>query len=126
MKIATAFQIGLIIRSGAYQRRSAREQLDVALIAASLDCEVHLYFVAHAVLQLIPRGELQASGLPAGYRAWASLPGIMENRNWHAFAEVEWLDRLKDQKIATALELRGCSPLEMRKCWADCDRVLVL
>lgn len=126
MAALTPFRFGLIIRSLAYEHRSARSQLDVAMLAASLDFELRLYFMGEAVMQLAPRDDYHSAMLPAGYRAWASLPELIEQAGLHAFAEPGWLAKMQKNKIKPCLDLLPADAVQMRKDWARCDRVLML
>lgn len=124
------FHLGLIVRSQVYEQRSARTQLDVALLAATLDFHLNLYFVGAAVLQLVPgaqaKSDTASALLPAGYRAWASLPDLFEYAEFHAFAEPAWLDRLQTLGMQSCLPLQARASREMRQAWVACDRLLVL
>lgn len=120
------FSLGLLIRSTAYAQRSPRTQLDVALLAASLDWELRLYFIDTGILQLVQRGDPGEAQLPAAYRAWASLPDLFGTAPLKVFAEPSWLDRLQALKLDVCLPLKALTAAEMRRHWADCDRVLVL
>jgi sulfur relay (sulfurtransferase) DsrF/TusC family protein len=115
--------IGLLVRSLPYQQRSARGQLDVALVAAALEQHVRLYFLGAAVLQLQPERSPAAAKLPPGYRGWASLPELGEVT---AFAEPVWLDRLAKYQRAPILAVTPLTRQEMRMHWQACDRILVL
>jgi sulfur relay (sulfurtransferase) DsrF/TusC family protein len=121
-----SFRLGLIIRSTAYAQRSPRTQLDVALLAASLDCDLNLYFVGAGALQLIQRGNSAGALLPNAYRAWASLPDLFETSELLVFAEAIWLERLQASKLQLCLPAQACSASGMREHWADCDRVMVI
>lgn len=112
-----------MVRSGPYQQRSARSQLDVALVAAALEQHVRLYFLGAAVLQLQSERELSVAHLPAGYRAWASLPGLTDVA---AFAEPIWIERLAAHQIKTVLWPEPMTRQQMRADWQDCQRMLVL
>ncbi|HET6565310.1 MAG TPA: DsrE family protein [Xanthomonadales bacterium] len=120
------FRLGLVLRSAPYAQRSARTQLDVALLAATLDCDLRLFFTGAGVMQLVIRGSTADAQLPAAYRAWASLPGLFETAELRAFAEPSWLERLDSQGLQPCLPLEACSVAGMRREWMDCDRVLVL
>lgn len=65
--------LGLIIRSGPWVGRSGREQLDVALAAASLGVELVLVFTGAGRLQLLAGQQPRAAHLPVGLKAWKSL-----------------------------------------------------
>jgi len=126
MPVKPTFRLGLIVRNTAYSQRSTRTQLDVALLAATLDFNLHLYFVGNAVLQLIGRGDTSVALLPAGYRAWASLPELSEQAELEVFADVAWLDRLSRNGQQTCLAVKACTALEMRQKMTHCDRLLTL
>lgn len=120
------FRLGLIVRSTSYLQRSARTQLDVALLAATLDCDLRLYFIGAAVLQLIPKGDTRPALLPAGHRAWASLPELFDKATLQTFVEPAWLEQLQANNVHSCLHLQASSPQEMRQDWTACDRLLVL
>jgi sulfur relay (sulfurtransferase) DsrF/TusC family protein len=126
MSAQAPFRLGLVVRSSSYVQRSARSQLDVALLAATLDYDLRLYFVGAAVLQLVPRGDINPALLAAGYRAWASLPGLFEQAELQAFAEPTWLEQLQANNLQACLPLRASTAQQMRDDWAACDRMLVL
>jgi len=122
----SAFRLGLIVRDSAYEQRWARTQLDVAMLATTLDFNLHIYFLGKAVLQLVDRGDTAAALLPAGYRAWASLPELAEQAEFQVFADVVWLERLRRIGQETCLPVRACSVIEMRREMKLCDRLLTL
>jgi len=115
--------LGLIIRAEPYRQRSARAQLDVALVAAAMDCPLQLYFVGSAVLQLLLDRDAKVARLPSAYRGWASLPEMTEVSS---YAEPRWIDWLKARSACTALDIQALSPARMRREWRSCSRVLVL
>jgi len=115
--------IGLLIRTGPYQQRSARSQLDLALVAASLEKPLQIYFLGQAVLQLLQRRELVSAKLPAGYKAWASLP---EMTDVEVFAEPLWLERLQCCHIKLMLQPQALELMHMRVRWQSCEKLLVL
>jgi len=96
------------------------------MLAATLDFDLHIYFIGDAVLQLIRRGETSSALLPAGYRAWASLPGLLEKAGLEVFADIAWVDRLSRNGQVTCLPVHASSVFEMRQRWAHCDRLLTL
>ncbi len=115
--------IALLVRGQPYARRSARSELDIALLAASVERPLRLYFLGAAVLQLLQDRETGPAELPAGYRAWASLP---ELTSVQAFAEARRLDWLRARALPLLLDPQPLSPEAMRVHWRDCGRVLVL
>ena len=130
MQSENPLHLGLVLRSQAYAQRSARSQLDVALLAATLDFRLSLFFIGAAVLQLAhghaTRPDTSAALLPPGYRAWASLPGLFERSVLEVFAEPLWLDRIQNDRLVANLKLQAMTAEEMRSSWNHCDRVLVL
>lgn len=115
--------IGLVVRPVPYAQRSARAQVDVALAAAALEQPLHLYFLGDSVLQLLSGREPPAAHLPAGYRAWASLP---ELTLVSAFAETAWVNWLQQARLEVALPIKAASRSQMRAGWSACHRVAVL
>jgi hypothetical protein len=115
--------IGLIIRAGPYQQRSARSQLDVALVAAALELPLSLYFLGQSVLQLLDKRELDLASLPAGYRGWASLTEMTEVQS---FAEPDWVQRMHDLGLAPVIPYEPMSAQQMRSHWQSCERIIVL
>jgi len=123
MPVADALSIGLVIRSCPYLQRSARSQLDVALVTAVLEQPLRLYFLGDSILQLQNGRALEKSGLPAGYRAWASLPDLTEVS---VFAEPSWLHRISGAELKTLLTVVPKTVAAMRADWQGCGKVLVL
>jgi hypothetical protein len=115
--------IGLVVRSAPYLQRSARSQLDVALVAAALEAPLRLYFLADAALQLAGERDARNAGLPAGYRGWASLT---EMTRVSAFIEPGWLERMAELGITLLLPVKIRSKDQMRADWHKCARILVL
>jgi hypothetical protein len=115
--------LGLVLRAGPYQQRSARAQLDVALVAAALDQPLRIYFLGHSVLQLIGAREPGVARLPVGYRAWASLPQLTLVK---AFADTGWIDWLVQHGAESALVLEPATRQQMQADWRTCHKVLVL
>ena len=123
MKRSAMPVIGLVLRSAAYQQRSARSQLDVALVAAAVDAPLRLYFMGEAALQLAGDRDTRAAGLPVGYRGWASLTGLTRVS---AFIEPAWLERFSELGINPLLPVKAKSKAQMRADWQKCARLLVL
>jgi sulfur relay (sulfurtransferase) DsrF/TusC family protein len=123
MKTESSTTIGLIIRSVAYQKRSARSQLDVALVIAALEIPLRLYFLGPAIMQLIEKRALLDAQLPAGYRAWASLPDLTDVA---VFAEPAWHQKMQESSLALVLEAQPMSISLMRSDWQSCNRTIML
>lgn len=124
--MTATFRLGLVIRSTPYQQRSPRSQLDVALLAGTLDFDLQLFFTGSSVMQLVPRGSTVAAGLPPAYRAWGSLPDLFESAALSVYAEPAWLEKLRQLKLEPCLRPEPLSLPHMRAEWAACDRVMVL
>ena len=71
--LPAAMPLGLIVRSAPWVGRSGREQLDLALAAASLGMELVLVFTGAGRLQLLAGQQPRAAHLPVGLKAWKSL-----------------------------------------------------
>ena len=114
-------RLGLIVRSAPWCGRSGRDQLDLALAAASLELDLLLFFTGAGLLQLRAGLQGQAAGLPAGLKAWKSLPELtscrylVELEEFRAVAASQWWVRPE------ALDRQACLTLQ-----AGCDRLLVL
>jgi len=116
-------RIGLVVRSAPFAGRSGRDQLDIALAAATLGFEIEICFLGEAVLQLSPGISPEAAGLPGGIRGWRSLPELTRVTAWangrefdsHSAANGHW-----------ALDLRAATKTQMAARMAACARVLVL
>ena len=115
--------VALVIRSVPYQQRSARSQLDVALLAAALERPVQLYFLGAAVLQLLAERDLQAAALAPGYRAWASLPELTAVT---VYAEPAWIDFAASHSLPLVLEPEPMDADAMGNAWRGCAAVMVL
>jgi hypothetical protein len=115
--------VGLVLRSGPYRQRSARSQLDVALVAAALDVPLRLYFLADAALQLADERDTRPAGLPVGYRGWASIASMAQVA---AFAEPGWLERMAQLGIEPLLKVQARTRAQMRADWEKCAKLLVL
>ena len=116
-------RLALLVRSPPYRHRAARADLDLALAAAALDFDLDLYFLGAAVLQLAAGQDGRAALLPAGYRAWAALPGLTGLR---AFAQPEWVARCRCESIELLLPLQALSAREMAEGWRRCRHAWLL
>ena len=116
------FTIGLVVRSGPFQGRSSRDQLDLALAAASLNFHLELFFIGDGVLQLLANRDVSAGQLPGGLKGWKSLPEIASVNAWTA-------DDVPESHVIKGahalLDVSVVSTLEMARRLAHCDRVLV-
>ncbi len=120
---AKSRKIGLVVRSGPYQGRSSRDQLDVALAAATLDLELELFFTGEGVLQLLADRDAQAGNLPGGLRGWKSLPGLTLVKAWVADSALEAFVGPETRLI---LDVQRASESEIALRLAGCDQAMVI
>lgn len=123
MSAAPAKRLGLVVRSAPFKGRSARDQLDLALAAAVLDCSLELFFMGQGGLQLLASHDPGAAGLPRGSRGWKSLPGLTHVR---AFVSSDLASELAGTGQELLLETTVVTHAEMADRLAACDQVLVL
>ncbi len=116
-------KIGLVVRSGPYQGRSSRDQVDVALAAATLDLELELFFTGEGVLQLLADRDAQAGKLPGGLRGWKSLPGLTLVNAWVADSALEAFVGPETRLI---LDVQRASESEIALRLAGCDQAMVI
>jgi sulfur relay (sulfurtransferase) DsrF/TusC family protein len=116
-------RIGLLVRSGPFAGRSARDQLDIALAAATLDFDLDLFFVDEGVLLISGGDDPHGAGLPRGTKGWKSLPGLTAVRS---FAAADDWERLGGAGVGWLLDVRPVSPEDMAAFLAKCRRVLVV
>jgi sulfur relay (sulfurtransferase) DsrF/TusC family protein len=123
MNAVASRRLGLVVRSAPFQGRFARDQLDVALAAATLDCALDLFFMGQGGLQLLASHDPGAAGLPRGSRGWKSLPGLTGVR---VFIDPKLAEALAGTGQELLLETTVATHAEMAERLAACDRVLVL
>lgn len=123
MERPNGYSLALLVKSAPYARRVARADIDLALAAAALDLEVHVYFSGRSILQLASRRNPGQAMLPAGYKAWSALPDLAEV---HFYAERHWLDWCADQGLQLMLTVAGLSAAQMQKNWRGCNHVMVI
>jgi sulfur relay (sulfurtransferase) DsrF/TusC family protein len=123
MPSATHCRLALLVRSGAFDHRTARSEIDLALAASALDFKLELFFLGAAVLQLVPERDTARALLPGGLKAWAALPDFSPAR---VYAEQGWLDRCRSDSLALILPVTGLRPTEFQKHWRRCNHVLVV
>jgi tRNA 2-thiouridine synthesizing protein C len=115
-------RIGLLVRSGPYRGRSSRDQLDLALAAASLDFRLSLFFIGDGLLQLLERRDSGEAGLADALRGWRALPDF-------GSIDVMALDRDLAPLVAAgerlALKAKAVNGAEFAERLSACDRVLV-
>ena len=120
---AKSRKIGLVVRSGPYQGRSSRDQVDVALAAATLDLELELFFTGEGVLQLLADRDAHTGKLPGGLRGWKSLPGLTLVNAWVADSALEAFVGTETRLI---LDVQRASESEIALRLAGCDQTMVI
>jgi sulfur relay (sulfurtransferase) DsrF/TusC family protein len=116
-------RLGLIIRSAPFTGRAARDQLDVALAAATVEYALELFFIGQGALQLVSRHEPAAACLPRGSRGWKSLPTLTEVNAWVEPGARAQFDTLGQPCLLDVAELDGP---QMADRLQACDRVWVI
>lgn len=116
-------RLALLVRGRPYGHRAARTDLDMALAAAALDFDLDVFFLEGALLQLAAGHDGPVALLPAGYRAWAALPGLTGLR---VYAEPAWIERCQRDSIDLLLPVEPLSAAEMTEGWRRCRHALLL
>jgi sulfur relay (sulfurtransferase) DsrF/TusC family protein len=116
-------RLALLVRGRPYRQRAARADLDLALAAAALDFDLDLYFIGAGLLQLVAGRDGAAALLPAGYRAWGTLPGLTGLR---AYAERAWLERCARDGLDLLLPVQALDADGMKARWRRCRHALLL
>lgn len=116
-------RLGLIVRSAPFRGRSGRDQLDIALAAAAMNYELELLFLGAGEFHLLPGQERDMAALPAGARAWASLPELTRVRAWLTPGAEQRLGRPLDRLLLPCAAAEG--PVLARRL-GRCDRILVV
>lgn len=119
----TAADLALLVTTPPYARRDARAELDVALAAAALDRRLELYFLGAGLLQLVRDRDPRPAALPAGYRGWATLPGLAEVA---MFADADDLRRLDRLGLEPALPVIPLGAAELAQRWRGAAHAMVL
>lgn len=123
MTSATPCRLALLVRSGAFDHRTARSEVDLALAASALDFKLEIFFLGAAVLQLVHERDTTHASLPGGLRAWAALPDFSPAR---VYAEQDWLERCRSDSLSLVLPVTGLSPADFQKHWRRCNHVLLV
>ena len=123
MTVHRPYRIALLVHTGPGRSRESRAEVDLALASLALDAELEVYFIGDAILQLAQEKDTAAADLPAGYKAWAALPGLGEAR---VFAESGWVGRCERLGIGLCLSVEPIGFARMKRDWRRCDQVLVL
>jgi len=123
MTVSANKRLGLLVYHHPYQNRVARSDVDIALAAAALDLEVHIYFSGRSILQLAEQKNISEALLPGGYRAWAALPDFGEAK---LFAERQWMDYCDSKQIRLLMDVEVIAGAGMKLAWRRSDHVMVL
>ena len=116
-------RFGLLVRSASFCGRSARDQLDIALAAATLDWTLELFFLGPGSLQLLEGCQPSQAGLPRGLRAWKSLADLTEVKAWVVPGVRERLFAAGHSPLIKVDEL---AESDMALRLAHCDQVWVV
>jgi sulfur relay (sulfurtransferase) DsrF/TusC family protein len=117
-------RLALVVRSGPYQGRSARDQLDIALAAAALEHSLELFFLGPGSLQLLESHQPETAGFPRGARGWRSLPALTTVHAWVEDGEAARLSAAGEPPLLLDVEELGAAAMAERI--ADCDWVWVV
>lgn len=120
---AKSRKIGLVVRSGPYQGRSSRDQLDIALAAATLGLELELFFTGEGVLQLLADRDARKSMLPGSFRGWKSLAALTSVTAWVAESA---LASFVEPDAELILKVKSANQREIALRLAGCDQVMVI
>ena len=115
------YKIGLLIRSGPVAGRFSREQLDIALSAASLGYELELFFQGAGVMQLAAENE--SDDHLGGHKGWKALPGLSEVTAWMSEKS---LSELRESGIKLMLDVEIAEPADMADRLARCNQAMVI
>ena len=106
--------IGLVVRSAPRSGKRSREQLDIALSAASLGFELQLFFIGAGVMHL-------SAG--KGHKGWKALPGLTTVTAW---LDPDSMAARQDYGEQPILESLLAGPAEMAERISCCDRAMVI
>lgn len=116
-------KLGLVVRAAPFTSRSARDDLDVALAAATLEIPLEVFFLGYGVWQTAAERSVQAALLPGGLAGWAALADLTEARY---FAEAGLCWRMREAGVDTTVQVEPLDGVEMAERWRSCSRVLVM
>jgi len=115
--------LALIVQTMPYENRVARANIDLALAAAAMDFDLHVYFSGAAIMQLVLERDVSGAMLTAGYRAWAALPELAAT---FIYGEQSWLDYCRQKDIELVMPARGLSPSKIKSAWRRHAHVMVV
>ena len=115
--------LALIVQTRPYENRSARVNIDLALAAAAMNFDLHIYFTGTAIMQLACDRDSSEAMLSAGFRAWAALPELADTI---AYGESSWVEYCQQMEIALVMPIQALSASEMKINWRRHDEVMVI
>lgn len=115
--------LALLVYHQPYQNRVARADIDIALAAAALDFDIHVYFTGRSILQLATQRNNRDALLPGGYRAWAALPDLADTT---AYVEQQWMDYCCSNQVGLVMDVEVVTAAEMKLGWRRSSYVMVL
>lgn len=116
-------KLGLVVRAAPFASRSARDDLDVALAAATLEIPLEVFFLGCGVWQTAGERSVEAALLPRGLAGWAALADLTETR---FFAEAGLCRRMRKAGVETTVAVEPLDGVAMAERWQSCSRVWVL
>ncbi len=116
-------KLGLVVRAAPFTSRSARDDLDVALAAATIEIPLEVFFLGYGVWQTAAERSVEAALLPGGLAGWAALTDLTEAR---FFAEAGPCRRMREAGVETTVPVEPLDGVAMAERWRSCSRVLVL
>lgn len=116
-------KLGLVVRAAPFTSRSARDELDVALAAATLEIPLEVFFLGYGVWQTAAERSVEAALLPGGLAGWAALADLTEARY---FVEAGPCRRMREAGVDTTVPVEPLDGVAMAERWRSCSRVLVL
>jgi sulfur relay (sulfurtransferase) DsrF/TusC family protein len=115
--------LALIVQTMPYENRVARVNIDLALAAAAMDFELHVYFIGAAIMQLALQRVSTGAMLPPGYRAWGALPELATTV---IYGEQSWLDFCQQKNVELVMPTRGLSRPAMKNAWRQHQHAMVI
>lgn len=116
-------KLGLVVRAAPFAGRSARDDLDVALAAATLEIPLEVFFLGFGLWQTAAERSVEAALLPQGLAGWAALADLTEAR---FFAEAGLCRRMREAGVGTTVPVEPLDGFAMAERWRSCSRVMVL
>lgn len=115
------YKVGLLIRSAPVDGPFSRQQLDIALSAASLGYELELFFVGSGAMQIA--GAASSHDEPGGHKGWKALPGLSRVSAWMSETSLE---KLKKAGLEPMLDVKVAEPAQMAERLSRCRQAMVV